>query len=177
MQTSADFVQEAVLGILQENFQENWGQLNPQELSEEKRRSRGETYYRLGKIYYDKSDLKLAKAHFERALSSCCRKIKDFYFEFKVLGFLVRIASELLDGDASEQYIQQSNAITDRAVNELGNLGAEFFYNAGLVKTYYGKFHEAFEDFQLASSTAEKVERARSAGQILLCACCWQLSG
>ena len=148
--SSADFVQEAILGILQEN----WGSRDPQELSEEKRRGRGETYYRLGKIYYDKSDLKLAKAHFERALRFCCES-KDFYFEFKVLGFLIRMASELMDYQASEHYIQRSDSITERVTSELGTLDAEFFYNAGVVKTYYGKFEEAFQNFELAVSKSQ----------------------
>ena len=143
--TNSNFIQQAVLNLLEDNLYE----YDPQRYSEQERRDCGETHYRLGKIYYDKSDLKLAKKHFERALELCF-ETKDFYFEFKVLGFLVRIASEQLDSEASERYIQRSHSITERATSGLATLNAEVFYNAGIVKTYYGQFEEAFQNFQLA---------------------------
>ena len=147
---STDLVQQTVLDVLQEGRQGE----DPRELSEERRLGRGETYYRLGKIYYDKSDLLLAKVHFEKALV-LCYNTRDFYFEFKVLGFLVRIASELLDGEGSERYIERSSAIVERAMNELGNLDAGIFYNAGIVNTYHGQFEQSFQNFHLAVSKAQ----------------------
>ncbi|MCY4644304.1 MAG: winged helix-turn-helix domain-containing protein [Bacteriovoracales bacterium] len=129
--------------------------VDPSKFSEEERRAHGETHYRLGKIYYDKSDLDSAKGHFERALGFCM-ETKDFYFEFKVLGFLLRTASEMLDSEASESYMRRSDSITQRAAGELGTLDAEVFYNLGLVKTYYGKFEEAVDNFQLAISKSKK---------------------
>ena len=145
-----DFIEETVLNILEENR----SQKDFQELSEEERRSLGETHYRFGKIYYDKSDLKLAQFHFEHSLKLCF-EVKDFYFEFKVLGFLIRMASESLNHEACELYIQRSESITERAINELGTLSAEVFYNAGIVKTYHGRFQEAFEDFELTVSKSQ----------------------
>ena len=149
-ESPTNLVQQTVLDILQHGREVE----DPRELSEEERLGRGETYYRLGKIYYDKSDLQFAKVHFERALE-LCYDVRDFYFEFKVLGFLVRIASELLDSQASEFYIERSSAIVERAMNELGNLDAEVFYNAGIVNTYHGQFEQSFQNFHLAVSKAQ----------------------
>ena len=125
------------------------------QLSEEHCRQLGEAHYRLSKIYYDKSDFEMAKHHFAISLD-LCRGTKDFYFEFKVLGFLIRMASEALDQETAEKYIQRSEDITERVSHELGTLSAEVLYNMGIVKTYNGRFEEAFQDFQIATTKAKK---------------------
>ena len=125
------------------------------QLSEEHCRQLGEAHYRLSKIYYDKSDFELAKHHFALSLE-LCRGTKDFYFEFKVLGFLIRMASEALDQETAEKYIQRSEDITERISHELGTFSAEVLYNMGIVKTYNGRFEEAFQDFQIATTKAKQ---------------------
>ena len=123
--------------------------VNPREMRPDERRVMGESHYRMGKLHYDKSDLLKAKEHFEKALSLCF-ETQDFFFEFKTLGFLIRVASELLDKDLSESYIRRSEMIVEGASNELGSLNAEVFYNIGVVKTYRGKYDEAFQNFEMA---------------------------
>lgn len=124
-------------------------EIDPKEMKQEDRRELGESHYKMGKIYYDKSDLENAKQHFDKALSLCF-ETGDFFFEFKTLGFLIRIASEMLDQELSESYIRRSELIVDRAMSELGSLNSEVFYNAGVAKTYRGNFAEAFQNFEMA---------------------------
>ena len=124
-------------------------------LPKEEGRSQGELLYALGKIHYDKSDLESAAAYFRQALD-LCSEARDFYFEFKVLGFLIRIASEMLDNNLSELYIERSDFITQRAINELGTLDAEVFYNEGIIKTYHGHFDQATQNFDLATTKAQE---------------------
>lgn len=111
--------------------------------------------YRLGKLYYDKSDLKTAKVYFEEALKQCSGK-RDFYFEFKILGFLIRISSEQLDNRNFEYYVQRSHVIADSHYTQEEGLGAEIFYNMGVSQTYCGRFEEAVQNFKLAVSTSKK---------------------
>ena len=111
--------------------------------------SQGQTFYHLGKVHYDKSNLTKAKNYFEQALLHC-KEGQEFFFEFKILGFLIRISSEQLDDKSIKQYVDRSAFITEKACNELGTLGSETLYNMGLVKVYQEKFEESFENLQLA---------------------------
>ena len=123
----------------------------------ESRLSTGESYYRLGKLYYDKSDLKTARMYFEEALKLCSNRLY-FFFEFKVLGFLIRISSELLDSQSFDSYVQRSNMIVDRYYGKEGGLTAEVFYNMGISKTYCAMFEESVQNFKLAVSESKKEE-------------------
>ena len=58
----------------------------------------GKSHYRLAKIHYDKSDLDLAEQYFLSAYKVAERP-GDTYTMFKILGFLLRIASEKLEDD------------------------------------------------------------------------------
>ena len=56
----------------------------------------GRSFYQLGKIYYDKADLNKAEENFLKAIK-CTEKPRDTFSIFKILGFLIRIASEKLE--------------------------------------------------------------------------------
>lgn len=99
----------------------------------------GKSHYQLGKIYYDKSDLGKAETHFIKALSFT-EEPRDYYSKFKILGFLIRIASEQLDDHKAGLYIQDADNIVEKMSTALGTLNAEYFYNVGIVNNYKGDF-------------------------------------
>lgn len=112
-------------------------------------KEKGLALYKLAKIYYDKADLVNAERNFLKALE-LCEGPKDYFFEFKVLGFLVRVASEKLNSIDTEKYIALSETLVNETHMSLGSLNAECFYNLGIVKTYRGHFKEAKDNFELA---------------------------
>jgi tetratricopeptide (TPR) repeat protein len=109
----------------------------------------GAAFYNLGKTYYDKADLLKAEKCFRSALD-LAEVPRDFFTRFKILGFLVRIASENQNAITAEQAIAESEMLMETVSRELGTLNAEFFYNQGIVCNYRGRFHEARENFLLA---------------------------
>lgn len=106
-------------------------------------------FYRLAKIYYDKSDLGKAENFFLKAVELADIP-KDAFALFKIYGFLVRIYSERQEPENAEKFIQKSEELINLLSEDLGTLTAEYFYNSGVVHNYRGKFPEARESFALA---------------------------
>ncbi len=113
------------------------------------KRELGKSYYNLAKLYYDKSDLEEAQNYFEKAFDSALRP-KDLFYMLKMLGFLIRIASEKLDDEAARGYIAKASELVDELASVLGSLNSEYFYNLGVVKNYQGDFLAAKQNFDLA---------------------------
>ena len=118
-------------------------------------RTLAESYYRLAKVYYDKSDLDQSEKYFIKALEKS-ELPKDSYPVFKTYGFLIRIYSELQDGAKASTYIQKSDELVESLSDSLGSLGAEFFYNQGLAKNYQGDFSLAYQSFNLAYKKSQE---------------------
>jgi tetratricopeptide (TPR) repeat protein len=108
----------------------------------------GKAYYQIAKIYYDKADLLSAEEYFVKSLE-CAETPRDTYSIFKILGFLIRIASEKLEDEKAQYYIAQSERLVDDLATILGSLSAEYFYNVGIIKNYSGNFDEARQNFEL----------------------------
>jgi tetratricopeptide (TPR) repeat protein len=131
------------------------------------RREIGKAHYRLAKIHYDKSDLVLAEQYFKSALSVCERP-GDIYSMFKMLGFLIRIASEKLEDDKAQKYILEAENLVEELPRLLGSLTAEYFFNIGIVKNYRGLFHEAKENFNLAYNKSKEENEPELLAKCLL---------
>lgn len=115
----------------------------------------GRAFYQLGKLHYDKADLKKAELNFQKALS-CSEFPRDTYSSFKILGFLIRIASENMNKEVAYKYIDQAKNMANELGNVLGTLTAEYFYNMGLLHTYCSEFSAAKENFDLAYRKAKE---------------------
>lgn len=113
-------------------------------------------FYRLAKVYYDKSDLNKAESFFLKGLAVSQDYEDDVFFVFKILGFLVRISSEKLESNKAEQYIKHSEKLVENISAQLPSLTAEYFYNEGAIKTYRGKFLEARESFFMSFRKAKE---------------------
>lgn len=105
--------------------------------------------YELAKLFYDKSDFVKAQIAFERALKFC-ETPRDGYTVLKILGFLIRIASERLEDDRAVQLTTAAEKVMEELGNSLGSLSAEYFYNMGMVKNYRSDFMAAKESFEIA---------------------------
>lgn len=114
----------------------------------------GRAHYRLAKLYYDKSDLDLAEANFLQALDRA-QKPRDVFSMFKILGFLIRIASEKQESEKAQTYITEAEMLVEQLPSLLGSLSAEYFYNLGIVKNYSGDFDAARENFEFAYQKAK----------------------
>ena len=99
----------------------------------------GRAFYQLGKLHYDKSDLVQAEENFIKAYQ-CTERPRDTFSILKILGFLIRIASEKLEDDKATTYIAEAEVIVEEITQILGSLNAEYFYNVGTLKTYKGDF-------------------------------------
>lgn len=106
----------------------------------------GQGAYALAKQYYDKADLSKAEQYFLAALEQTERP-RDNYSIFKILGFLIRIASEKLEDEKAEGFIRQASQLIDETSESLPTLSAEYFYNVGIVKNYEGNFDQAKENY------------------------------
>ena len=122
--------------------------------------------YELGKLYYDKSDLVNAEKHFEDSLKYL-KTPDDAFSMFKVLGFLIRIASEKLEKEKGEEYIVRASLLIQEMTQSGALLGAEYFYNVGIVENYRGNFDEAGVNYKMAYDKSKEVEPALFAKCIL----------
>src|SRR5690606_23675073 len=95
----------------------------------------GRSFYQLGKLHYDKADLIKAEENFLLSLK-CGQRPRDIFSMLKVYGFLIRIASERLENEKAARYIREAEILVDEMTANLGSLGAEYFYNVGIVKNY-----------------------------------------
>lgn len=112
-------------------------------------------HYRLGKIFYDKSDLKKAEDAFMAALPSWDKK-KDAFFKFKTLGFLIRISIERSELDKVGQYILLSEELLRDIEESTSTYSCEYYYYKGMLYVYKGDFKKAKEFFELTNEKAKK---------------------
>jgi tetratricopeptide (TPR) repeat protein len=122
---------------------------------EDEQRIEGQGFYRLAKVYYDKSDLRKAEEFFIKSLERTSFP-RDAFAMFKIHGFLIRIYSESLQEAKAEHHIQCSEILLEKLANALGTLNAEYFYNLGVVNTYRGDFREARKNFTLTYKKAQE---------------------
>ncbi len=115
----------------------------------------GKAYYQLAKVYYDKADLDMAEVNFIKSLE-CADLPKDNFSVLKILGFLIRIAAEKLENEKASKYISMSESIVEDLASNLGSLNGEYFYYAGLVKSYKGDFDGASLDLNMAHKTSRE---------------------
>jgi tetratricopeptide (TPR) repeat protein len=127
----------------------------------------GRAFYNLGKIHYDKSDLNAAEENLLKALK-CTEKPRDTFSIFKILGFLIRIASEKLEDEKAGSYISTAEDLIEELSTVLGTLTSEYFYNVGIVKNYSGNFEDAKENFELAYIKAKEENEPEVLAKTLL---------
>ncbi|MCT4640721.1 MAG: winged helix-turn-helix domain-containing protein [Bacteriovoracaceae bacterium] len=123
------------------------------ELSSEQEHSLGQGFYRLAKLHYDKADLDKAKENFYKALEKTVYP-QDAFATLKIYGFLIRIYSETLDNNKANEFIQRAGDLVEKFSNDLPTLGAEFFYNVGMIYTYKADFDQALDNFKLSHQKA-----------------------
>ena len=123
-------------------------------IGNDRQRLIAEGFYRLGKVYYDKADLKSAEEFFLKSLDLSVYP-KDAFAIFKAYGFLIRIYSERLMENEAADYINKADEIIERYSREAGSLNAEYFYNVGMVNTYKGNFESALDNFKLSYQKAQ----------------------
>jgi len=127
----------------------------------------GRAFYQLGKLHYDKSDLFKAEKNFIKAYQ-CTEKPRDTFSILKILGFLIRIASEKLEDDKANTYIKEAEVIVEDLTAELGSLNAEYFYNVGTLKTYKGDFEDARMNYELSYKKSKEENEPELLAKTLL---------
>lgn len=139
-------------------------QLDPNAISQA---ALGRSFYQLGKLHYDKADLIRAEENFILSLK-CGERPRDIFSMLKVYGFLIRIASERLENEKASRYIREAEILVDEMTANLGSLGAEYFYNVGIVKNYGSKFDEARQNFELAYKRSKEENEPELLAKCLL---------
>lgn len=127
----------------------------------------GKSHYQLAKVFYDKSDLIEAEKNFLAALKYT-ETPGDIFSMLKILGFLIRIASEKLEDEKAVSYITQAEELIEQLTNVLGSLNSEYFYNLGLIKNYSGSFSEAKENFLIAYKKSKEENEPELLAKCLL---------
>ena len=119
------------------------------------KREVGRAYYHLAKLYYDKAELDKAEETFLKSYHYAERPADSFSI-LKILGFLIRIASEKLEKEKAQNYITESKILVEELGQTLPSLNAEYFFNVGLVKHYTGEFEEARKNLFLAYKASKE---------------------
>lgn len=127
----------------------------------------GRSFYQLAKLHYDKSDLVQAETNFVKAYQ-CTERPRDTFSVLKILGFLIRIASEKLEVDKANTYIKEAELIVEELSTQLGSLTAEYFYNVGTIKTYKGEFEQAKDNYELAYKRSKEENEPELLAKTLL---------
>jgi tetratricopeptide (TPR) repeat protein len=115
----------------------------------------GQSYYRLAKVYYDKSDLEKAEKYFLQALEMS-QLPRDTFAIFKTYGFLIRIYSQQMRERDCEKYINLSEQMLDQYSEEVTSLNAEFCYSMGVLHSYKADFLQAKKYFQLSYKKSQE---------------------
>ena len=102
------------------------------EKRQEDKQELGKAYYRLAKLYYDKADINKAEKYFLNSYH-CTEVATDYFPMLKILGFLIRIASEKLDNEKAQDYIQKCKILLDKITTLEKPLNSEYFYNMGFI--------------------------------------------
>lgn len=137
------------------------------EISELERSKIARSYYDLGKVYYDKASLNKANECFSKAVKFLDYP-RDVFLGLKTYGFLIRITSELLLNEKTNEYVAESEELTDSLTSILGSLNAEYFYNVGSICNYKGNFEEAKKNFLLACKMAKEENEPELLAKCLL---------
>lgn len=119
------------------------------EFSQSSSEAQGQAFYRLAKVYYDKSDLDSAEDYFERALQ-LTEFPRNIFGSLKIIGFLIRISFEKLENNKVADYIKQSATLLDDYAKEAPTLNAEYFYYYGMNRSYQKDYADAIKSFDLA---------------------------
>jgi len=127
----------------------------------------GRSFYQLGKLFYDKSDLVQAEKNFVKSYQ-CAERPQDTFSILKILGFLIRIASEKLEDDKANTYIKEAESIVDEASTTLGTLNAEYFYYVGLINTYKGDFEQARQNYEFSYKKSKEENEPELLAKTLL---------
>jgi tetratricopeptide (TPR) repeat protein len=114
----------------------------------------GQAYYRMAKLFYDKSDFEKAEEFFHRSLEKT-QLPQDMFAVFKIYGFLVRIYSESQNELAVYETIKKLEHVHQKMVTELPHLTSEYFYNTGALASYKGELHEAAIQYSQAYKKAQ----------------------
>ncbi len=115
----------------------------------------GRSFYQLAKVHYDKADLKKAEELFLKSLNYA-QLPRDFFFVFKTYGFLIRIASERLDGVRAQELITMAQKLFDEYETQLGTLNAEYFLSLGVLSNYKGNIAESVHVLEKTRELAKK---------------------
>jgi tetratricopeptide (TPR) repeat protein len=127
----------------------------------------GKSYYLLAKVLYDKSDLIEAEKNFIKALEFTQTPV-DCYSILKIYGFLIRIASEKLENEKAQLYIQKAKELVNNLSTKLGSLGSEYFYNLGIIENYSGNFSQAKENFLMSYKKSKEENEPEILSKCLL---------
>ena len=123
-------------------------------------------YYQLGKIHYDKADLKKAEELFILSINTM-QLPRDFFSLFKAYGFLIRISSERLDDLSAQGYINKCNDLFQNWDSKLGSLNSEYFLSLGVLYNYQGNIKEALEILAKAKELSKKENEPEVLAKIL----------
>ncbi len=127
----------------------------------------GKSYYLLAKVLYDKSDLIESEKMFLKALEFTSTPVDSFSI-LKIYGFLIRIASERLENDKAQDYINKAQKLVDDLSTQLGSLNSEYFYHLGIIKNYAGEFGETKENFLLSYKKSKEENEPEILAKCLL---------
>jgi len=127
----------------------------------------GRANYNLAKIHYDKGDLEQAETYFLKSLGYT-EMPRDIFLKLKILGFLIRIASEKLENEKATELISLAEEIMENSAKYLGSLNAEYFYNLAVIKNYSGAFEAARENFQIAYKKSKEENEPELLAKCLL---------
>ncbi len=130
-------------------------------------RSMLEFNYSIAKVLYDKAELISSKFFFKQALE-CAKMPQDISRIFKIIGFLIRIASETLKAQEAKELVEQAEQLLERYSTEVPSLPNEYFYNLGIVKHYKGEFDKALGEYNYSCTKAKANEDFQLGSKCLL---------
>ena len=139
----------------------------PKEFDFETQDELGKANYSLAKVHYDKGDLEQAENYFLKAFSYT-EIPRHLFLKLKILGFLIRIASERLENEKASELISLAEGIMESSIHHLGTLNSEYFYNLAVIKNYGGSFEEARENFQIAYKKSKEENEPELLAKCLL---------
>lgn len=139
----------------------------PKDFDHEAQDELGRANYSLAKIHYDKGDLEQAETFFLKSLGYT-ESPRDIFLKLKILGFLIRIASEKLENEKASELISLAEGIMENSAKYLGSLNSEYFYNLAVIKNYSGAFEEARENFQIAYKKSKEENEPELLAKCLL---------
>ena len=98
-------------------------------------------YNKLGAIYYEMGNYRMARTHFEKALSSL-NSSQPFYTSL-MINYKINIASILIKLEQYKEAKKMYEAILPYKIYE-----NEIWHNLGIINNHLGEFREAIRDFE-----------------------------